>query len=80
MLKAVVQTMNDTLPGKEEPKKGNVPDYPLPLRPRVFLFAVSTSAPSCGGDIAVYQARLLLFILSLCLFLTLWPFQLYFIP
>ena len=47
---------------------------------------VPTGSPSRGGDVAVYifginQASLpTLFYSFLCLFLSLWPFQLYFIP
>ena len=47
---------------------------------------VPAGLPSCGGDVTVYFLHInqpslpTLFILSLCLFLSLWPFQLYFIP
>ena len=39
MLEAVIQAMNDTLRGKEESNKGEMPDYPLALKTGVFLSA-----------------------------------------
>lgn len=39
MLEAVIQATNNSLRGKEEPKKGEVPDYPSALKPGVFLSA-----------------------------------------
>ena len=53
----------------------------------LILYAlVPAGSPSRGGDVAVYvfdmdQPSLpTLFVLFLCLFLSLWPFQLHFIP
>ena len=49
-------------------------------------YLVPAGSPSRNGDVAVCvltwtnRSCPLLFILSLCLFLSLWPFQLYFIP
>ena len=39
MLEAVIQAANDVLGGKEELRKGKVPDYPSALKARVFLSA-----------------------------------------
>ena len=50
------------------------------------LILVSLGSPSRGGDVTVYVSDInhpslpTLFVLFLCLFLSLWPFQLYFIP
>ena len=54
----------------------------------VIIMSVPPGSPSRGGDVAVYvfdvnQPSLpipFFYILLLCLFLSLWPFQLYFIP
>ena len=48
--------------------------------------SVPAGSPSRGGDVTVYVLHInqpslpTLFLLFLCLFLSLWPFQLYFIP
>ena len=39
MLEAVIEAMHDVLGGKEEPKKGEVLDYPSALKTGVFLSA-----------------------------------------
>ena len=53
---------------------------------KVSSVQIPVGSPSRGGDIAVFvldidqQSLPTLFVLSLCLFLSLWSFQLYFIP
>ena len=52
----------------------------------ILSFHVPAGSPSPGGDVTVYVVEInqpslpTLFTLFLCLFLSLWPFQLYFIP
>ena len=50
-----------------------------------FMYDVPAGSPLRGGDVAVYVLDInhpswpILFILFLCLFLSVWPFQLYYI-
>ena len=51
-----------------------------------MISSVPAGSPSRGGDVKVYVYDInqpilpILFILFLCLFLSIWPFELYFIP
>ena len=65
------------------------PNHPLTVYDVQIVYtrrSVPAGSPSRGGDVTVYVLHInqpslpTLFLLFLCLFLSLWPFQLYFIP